>query len=72
MPEIQRINRYDDERFSNTVLYQHGAFLVDDSPCEVEITGTETAVVRCENQEYVAPLLEEFRFFCRAYLPFLR
>ena len=71
MPEIQRIDKYNDERFSETVLYQHGAFLADGLPCEVEITGAETAVVRCENREYVAPLLEEFRFFaehiCRFY-----
>lgn len=35
--EIQRINTYDDNRFSQTVLHQHGCFFVDEKPYEVEI-----------------------------------
>ena len=35
--EIQRINSYDDARFAKNVLYQHGGFLIDSKPCEVEI-----------------------------------
>lgn len=63
MPEIQRINSYCDDRFSQTVLLQHGAFLVDGIPCEVEIIGADSAVVRCEKEEYILPLIEEFRFY---------
>ena len=35
--EIQRINTYDDKRFSQAILLQHGCFLVDGKPYEVEI-----------------------------------
>lgn len=71
MPEIQRINTYCDARFSQTVLYQHGAFLVDGEPYEVEITGKDCAQVREARRELYAPLIEEFHFFtghiCRFY-----
>lgn len=50
--DITRINSYDDDRFSATVLMQHGAFLVDGkSPYEVEIIGANEAVVRGERPE---------------------
>lgn len=29
MVEIERINNYDDKRFSDKVLKQHGAFLIN-------------------------------------------
>ena len=35
--EIERIDTYRDERFSRRVLCQHGCFLADGVPCEVEI-----------------------------------
>ena len=41
--EIQRINSYDDVRFAKNVLYQHGGFLIDGKPCEVEIVKKEQA-----------------------------
>ena len=34
---IKRINTYDDKRFSQKVLNQHGCFLVEEEPYEVEI-----------------------------------
>lgn len=61
--DIQRINRYDDPRFSPQVLWQHGAFLVDDRPYEVEIVGQETAVVRGPDSAVFPELMEHFRFF---------
>lgn len=62
-PEIQRIDRYDDPRFSKTVLLQHGAFLVDGTPCEVEIVGPDSAVVRNVPPKTVPYLIETFRFY---------
>jgi len=35
--DIRRINTYTDPRFSQKVLYQHGCFLADEEPCEIEI-----------------------------------
>lgn len=61
--EIVRVNRYDDPRFSPRVLAQHGAFLADGRPCEVEITGSATAVVRGADAAVLPALLEEFRFY---------
>lgn len=61
--EIQRINTYDDQRFSQRVRNQHGCFLVDGSPYEVEIISESEAVVRGEKAEVFAELFEEFRFY---------
>ncbi len=60
--EIRRIDSYQDDRFSDTVLYQHGAYLVDGEPCEVEITGPDRAVVRGSRQNAFPELIETFRF----------
>ena len=61
-PDIQRVNRYDDCRFSPKVLRQHGAFLVDGTPYEVEITGRDSAVVRGERPELYSEVIQSFRF----------
>ena len=35
---IYRINTYDDNRFSQEALYQHGCYIVDgDAPVEIKI-----------------------------------
>ena len=60
--EIQRIDTYTDDRFSKTVLEQHGAYLIDGEPYEIEITGPADAVVRGTNPALYAGLIEEFRF----------
>ena len=44
--DITRINAYADKRFSQTVLNQHGAYIVDDEPYEIEIISNNIAVVR--------------------------
>ena len=62
-PEIQRINAYEDSRFSTAVLRQHGAFLADGQPCEVEITGRDSALVRVASPELYTPVMEAFRFY---------
>lgn len=60
--EIKRIDGYIDARFSQTVLYQHGAYLVDGDPYEVEITGEDSAVVRGKDRSAYRGLIDEFRF----------
>ena len=61
--EIERINTYEDNRFSQTVLYQHGCFLADGKPYEVEIISDYEAIVRGENQNVYSSVVEEFRFY---------
>ena len=60
--DIQRIDTYRDSRFSQTVLNQHGAYLLDGEPYEVEITGRDQAVLRGRNREAFPELIESFRF----------
>ena len=63
MMDIQRINTYDDNRFSHTALQQHGCFFVDGAPYEVEIISDYEAVVCGENQAVYTELINEFRFY---------
>ena len=60
---IRRINNYTDARFSHTALLQHGAFLVDETPCEVIVTGASSACVHCPDAEAMDALINEFRFY---------
>ena len=59
---IVRIDSYEDSRFSRTVLSQHGAYLIDDSPYEVEIKDPATAIVRGKDPAAFTELIENFRF----------
>lgn len=61
--KIQRIDSYRDERFSQRVLNQHGCFLVDGEPYEVEIISRQEAVIRGKNRDHFPALIEEFRFY---------
>lgn len=61
--KLQRINTYQDSRFSQTVLNQHGCFLADDQPIEVEITSRREAVIRGNAVEAFPAVIEEFRFY---------
>ena len=61
--EFQRINAYEDARFSKKVLYQHGCFLADDKPYEIEIISDSEAVVRGEDAAICPQVIEEFRFY---------
>ena len=61
---IERIDGYDDERFTEKVLNQHGAFLIDgEVPGSVEITGSDTATVYCDNPDYYDLIIDEFSFY---------
>ena len=61
--EVRRINTYEDNRFSEKVLLQHGCFLVDEKPYEVEIISDFEAVIRGEDKAVYPEVIEEFRFF---------
>lgn len=60
---IKRVNCYDDSRFSKHVLAQHGCFLIDDEPYEIEIISHSSAIIRGQNRQYYEELIEEFRFY---------
>lgn len=60
---IKRINSYQDPRFSQIVLNQHGAFLIESDPYEVEIISGFEALVRGRDKTVFSQLIEEFRFY---------
>lgn len=62
-PDIERIDHYDDDRFSKNALYQHGAFLVNGRPYEVEVTGSQSAVIRGEDADLYPEVIDTFRFY---------
>lgn len=61
--EIIRVNTYQDPRFSRTALLQHGCFLADGAPYEIEITAPREAVIRGPRPEVYPAIWEEFRFY---------
>ncbi|MBQ8080818.1 MAG: hypothetical protein IJ240_02855 [Clostridia bacterium] len=60
--DIKRIDSYVDSRFSKTVLNQHGAYLVDNEPYQIEITDSTSAVISGNDPAVYKALIEEFRF----------
>lgn len=60
---IKRINTYHDNRFSQKVLNQHGCFLVEEEPYEVEIISSYEAVVHGKDKAVYPAVIEEFLFF---------
>lgn len=69
--EIRRINTYHDDRFSENVLRQHGCFLVNGAPCEIEIISDHEAVVRGGDRDACWSLIDEFRFYTPHIIRFL-
>ncbi len=61
--DIKRIDTYHDSRFSQKVLFQHGCFLADNNPYEVEIISDRAAVIRGINPEVYAEIIDAFRFY---------
>lgn len=61
--EIQRIHDYKDKRFSENTLKQHGCFLVNDEPFEIEIISEFEAIIHGKNMKYFEELIKEFRFY---------
>ncbi|HBA51284.1 MAG TPA: hypothetical protein DCZ91_26495 [Lachnospiraceae bacterium] len=60
---IQRIDTYQDKRFSQEALNQHGCFLVDGAPYEIMIFSDNEAIVYGADPSVYAELIEEFRFY---------
>ena len=60
---IKRINTYDDKRFSQKVLNQHGCFLVEEEPYEIEIISDFEAIVRGKVSAVYPAVIEDFLFF---------
>ena len=59
---ITRINRYDDKRFSQEALNQHGCYLADGVvPIEIRIISQSEAVIKGE-EAYFDEVIDEFRF----------
>lgn len=59
---IKRIDSYTDNRFSKIALNQHGAYLIDNKPYEIEIVSLDSAIVKGEDIEVYKDLIEEFHF----------
>ncbi len=61
--KIIRIASYDDSRFFAAALRQHGCFLVDGTPYEVEIISDFEAVIRGVDAAVYPQVIDEFRFY---------
>ena len=59
---IIRINTYDDKRFSQEALNQHGCYLADgDVPIEIKIISQSEAII-IGDESYFDEVIDEFRF----------
>lgn len=59
---IIRIDIYDDHRFSQEALNQHGCYLVDgDVPIEIKIISQSEAIIKGD-ETYFDEVIDEFRF----------
>lgn len=64
--EIERVNSYNDSRFPQEVLNQHGAFLADGIPWAFRIVSDRGAVVTAGQPfdgEALAEVVDTFRFY---------
>lgn len=61
--EIKRVTDYNNPIFSQIVLNQRGAFLIDEEPYEIEIISSDSALVRGKNRENFKKLIEYFRYY---------
>lgn len=69
--EIKRVTEYNNPLFSQIVLNQRGAFLIDEEPYEIEIISSDSALVRGKNRENFKKLIEHFRYYSPHILNFL-
>ena len=63
METVKRIDSYEDNRFSKAALIQHGCFLIDEVPYEIEIISDSEGIVRGADNSLFAKLIDEFRFY---------
>ena len=61
--EIKRVTDYNNPIFSQIVLNQRGAFLIDEEPYEIEIISSDSAFVKGKNREFFKKLIEYFRYY---------
>ena len=61
--EIKRVTEYNNPLFSQIVLNQKGAFLIDEEPYEIEIISSDSASVKGKNRENYKKLIEYFRYY---------
>lgn len=61
--EIKRVTEYNNPSFSQIILNQRGAFLIDEEPYEIEIISSDSALVRGKNRENFKKLIEYFRYY---------
>ena len=59
--KIQRIDTYDDPKFTKEALYQHGCYLVDGEPYEVVIVSKNEAVICGKNRSVYCDVIDYFR-----------
>ena len=63
MEIVRRIDSYEDNRFSKAALIQHGCFLIDDAPYEIEIISDSEGIVRGADDSLFSKIIDEFRFY---------
>ncbi len=61
--KIERIDTYNDPRFTQKLLFQHNCFLVDGEPCSFEIISDHEAIVHYQGKAELSKLIDEFRFY---------
>ncbi len=64
---IERIDSYNDKRFSQKILSEHGAFIVNDNDkkllYEVEIISANEAIITGDDSKYFNKVIDLFRFY---------
>lgn len=62
--QIERIHNYIDSRFPSEVLWEHGAFLIDNyRPCMFKIRDYHSATVFFDDYTNISEIIDEFRFY---------
>lgn len=62
--KIERMNTYNDQRFRQEILNQHGAFLIDHQYiCEIEIINEQDAKIFYHDYSYVDEIIDAFRYY---------
>lgn len=61
--EIKRVDTYNDNRFSPISRIQHGCFLADGQPYELEIISETEAIIRGKEKTKYSAVIDEFRFY---------
>ena len=61
---VERINSYEDKRFSENILLQHGAFVINENILyEIEIVDKDSAFVYGNDRKHFEEVIEKFHFY---------